>query len=229
MGDALTHPIVAPSFTTDVASCVDAEFVSCLVCSCSSVITGVKPAELFGFSPRGRRFNVSAERLSALAREATTVYAQGLADAPVHLALLGEQRGRQMLLCWRPEALAALLDDDAARAFLRRYELDVSAPEALAHSAASRLRAFYASGRSSGAFPHEVGILLGFPVEDVEGFIAHAGRGELACGKWKVYGDVVLAQRSFARMARAKKRCALLSERGYSVRGLIRDRAATLR
>ena len=37
------------------------------------------------------------------------------------------------------------------------------------------------------AFPHEVGVLLGYPLADVLAFIAHDGRDELACGVWKAY------------------------------------------
>ncbi len=238
MGDALTHAIVAPKYTNSVEACVDAEFVASMVCACSSVITGVKPSELFGFSPRGRRFDVSPESLRALAQEATTVYAQGLADAPVRLTPLGSYRGRQMLLCWRPEALQGLLNDEDSLAFLQEYGFDTHSPEDLVHSAAERLGDFYAGrrmaprdahatgGYAASAFPHEVGVLLGFPVGDVREYISHAGGGELACGNWKVYGDVDKATRSFARIARAKKRCALLSSKGYSVRGLIREHQA---
>ena len=39
------------------------------------------------------------------------------------------------------------------------------------------------------AFPHEVGVLLGYPLADVLAFIAHDGRDELACGVWKAYID----------------------------------------
>ncbi|MDD3895040.1 MAG: DUF3793 family protein [Syntrophomonadaceae bacterium] len=35
--------------------------------------------------------------------------------------------------------------------------------------------------------PHEVGIFLGIPVEDVEGFIKHKGKECLMCRYWKVY------------------------------------------
>jgi hypothetical protein len=39
-------------------------------------------------------------------------------------------------------------------------------------------------------FPHEVGFLLGYPQEDVIGFIENEGRNYKHCGLWKVYGDV---------------------------------------
>jgi hypothetical protein len=37
------------------------------------------------------------------------------------------------------------------------------------------------------ACPHEVGIFLGFPVEDVKGFIDNKGKNYLLARYWKVY------------------------------------------
>lgn len=36
-------------------------------------------------------------------------------------------------------------------------------------------------------FPHEIGIFLGYPLEDVEGFIQNRGQNCKYCGMWKVY------------------------------------------
>lgn len=47
-------------------------------------------------------------------------------------------------------------------------------------------------------FPHEIGLFLGYPPEDVDGFITHREECK-CCGYWKVYGDVEAAQRTFAR------------------------------
>ncbi|WP_242987400.1 DUF3793 family protein [Anaerobacterium chartisolvens] len=36
--------------------------------------------------------------------------------------------------------------------------------------------------------PHEIGVFLGIPVEDIKGFIQHKGEKSLMCSKyWKVY------------------------------------------
>jgi hypothetical protein len=48
-----------------------------------------------------------------------------------------------------------------------------------------------------GAFPHEVGLFLGYPAEDVLGFVEHKGRNYKLCGYWKVYGDVEQAKSCF--------------------------------
>ena len=39
-------------------------------------------------------------------------------------------------------------------------------------------------------FPHEMGVLLGYPIEDVKGFIDNAGKNFLYSGYWKVYANV---------------------------------------
>lgn len=47
-------------------------------------------------------------------------------------------------------------------------------------------------------FPHEIGLFLGYPPEDVEGFMQH--RTDVLCvSTWKVYGNLEAAQRTFAR------------------------------
>lgn len=39
-------------------------------------------------------------------------------------------------------------------------------------------------------FPHEMGIFLGYPPEDVRGYIKNEGNNSLCTGYWKVYEDV---------------------------------------
>ena len=51
-----------------------------------------------------------------------------------------------------------------------------------------------------GDFPHEIGVFLGYPLGDVEGFIANRGRNFTCCGCWKSYGDPDAARRHFAQL-----------------------------
>ena len=48
-------------------------------------------------------------------------------------------------------------------------------------------------------FPHEIGLFLSYPLEDVQGFIDNCGRNYCLCGCWKVYGDPEAAQKCFDR------------------------------
>ena len=45
--------------------------------------------------------------------------------------------------------------------------------------------------------PHEVGLFLSYPPEDVAGFIANNARRCKCAGLWKVYGDEKRARRMF--------------------------------
>ncbi|MCM1133474.1 MAG: DUF3793 family protein [Ruminococcus flavefaciens] len=59
--------------------------------------------------------------------------------------------------------------------------------------------------QDSGQFPHEIGIFLGYPVEDVLGFIENKGENYLLSGYWKVYGDAEQARRTFSNYDKCRK------------------------
>ena len=54
-------------------------------------------------------------------------------------------------------------------------------------------------GDESGEFPHEVGLFLSYPPEDVKGFIDHRANNFKCTGPWKVYGDEGKARSLFAK------------------------------
>ena len=62
------------------------------------------------------------------------------------------------------------------------------------------------SGRlgQGGPFPHEVGLFLGYPPEDVEGFCRNGGRNYKLSGPWKVYGRVEEAKVRFETFRRCR-------------------------
>lgn len=71
-------------------------------------------------------------------------------------------------------------------------------------------------------FPHEIGIFLGYPLEDVKGFIENSGRHFKICGQWKVYSDTKRAEKLFAKYAECSDRfCACLSQ-GQSIEDLVK-------
>lgn len=48
-------------------------------------------------------------------------------------------------------------------------------------------------------FPHEIGLFLGYPPEDVLGFIENEAENFKFVGTWKVYGDEDRARRIFTK------------------------------
>ena len=59
----------------------------------------------------------------------------------------------------------------------------------------------------SEAFPHEIGLFLGYPPEDVMGFVRHKGFNCKFSGCWKVYGDVGRAKTLFGQYAFCRNQC----------------------
>ncbi len=104
------------------------------------------------------------------------------------------------IYCFRPAMVQAALRRPDAQALLRCLGYPPRAP--LSHQLA-RLRR-----RMSGAngFPHEMGVFLGYPPEDVAAYL----RGNQPClltGFWRVYHDAEQAAAQFARMRRCMVRC----------------------
>ncbi len=67
-------------------------------------------------------------------------------------------------------------------------------------------------------FPHEIGIFLGYPLEDVEGFIKNEGRKYLMIGYWKVYSNPSEAKMIFKLYDQAKDRAVREFLAGKSIR-----------
>ena len=110
--------------------------------------------------------------------------------------------GQALLYLYRPAGLRRDLLDAQASALLRRAGYG----DGCARCVARLIRRF----RESGEFPHEVGLFLSYPPEDVKGFIDHRG-GDFKCaGLWKVYGDEEKARSLFAKFKKCTEiYCAL--------------------
>lgn len=99
--------------------------------------------------------------------------------------------GRGLIYLYRPSRLAHDLRQPEAVRILNRCGYRGKTPEQCVAGLAERMR-------RGDAFPHEIGLLLGYPPADVLGFM----ESPAACkcvGCWKVYGDVEAARETFAR------------------------------
>jgi hypothetical protein len=102
-----------------------------------------------------------------------------------------------ILLIYRSDLLMRRISSEDVRDFLlsRGYDCE---PDAAA-SCVERLKSRFKS-----EFPHEIGIFLGYPLEDVRGFIENAGKNSKLSGYWKVYGDEARALEKFDEYKRAE-------------------------
>jgi len=191
-----------------------------LVRSCSCVLAGVKPAAVFSHqlclscgarSCRGRRMTASE-------REVVRAFSQGLSSLGVNLDLVGLRKGRLQLLVWREDLVAQVLNDADSRAFLVSRGFGCSDVGTLMSQLRQALCDFHLGVTS--AYPHEIGLVLGYPLEDVRGFIRHDR--EVARGPWRVYGNVKEARRRFDRLRRSQEAYQRLYEQGMTLGALVR-------
>lgn len=62
-------------------------------------------------------------------------------------------------------------------------------------------------------FPHEIGIFLDYPIEDVKGFIENNGENFKLCGFWKVYDNEEKARKTFSNYKKCRNfLCGKLNE-----------------
>ncbi len=66
-------------------------------------------------------------------------------------------------------------------------------------------------------FPHEIGLFLGYPAEDVKGFICNNGFNCNLCGYWKVYGNTKEALIKFERYDKCRAIYKRLWEEGKEI------------
>ncbi|MBQ9492113.1 MAG: DUF3793 family protein [Oscillibacter sp.] len=153
-------------------------FETALAAYCAPTLAALKPASLFRWSgdPHGPN-------------------AWGLKFKSFGLGLRSLKRcpdGGCLLYLYRARWLRRILSDPDNAAFLRSRgyvpERDVE----------SMLDCLSEKFHAPGAFPHEIGVFLGYPLEDVRGFIENGGQNYTCCGCWKAYGDPEAARKKFA-------------------------------
>lgn len=172
---------------------------------CAPALVGLKPACLI---------SLSAADYPALPRLAAA-YSRRLTERGVRLEVLCQCRRRFLLLVYRPKLLEQCLSSPPVAALLEKAGYPVGGSWAvLLGCLSSRIAA-------EGDFPHELGLFLGYPPEDVVGFMASGGSGCRLCGEWKVYQDVEGARRQFQKFALCRAALCRRLEQGCSLLSLL--------
>lgn len=198
------------------------EFAETLVRRASAVICGAKPVALYSWCVRDAREMWPESVLEAKLGELFEVYRAALRDHGLEIEPLHFSRSRVMTMAYRLRLVEDVLSDPRNRAFLARSGYCVDGAEGLVRSMRLRLLAFYQTrekdactcskaaahgfpASSEQGFPHEMGLLFGYPLEDVRGFISG---GKATCrGAWISYGDVAKSRRRFEALSRIEREC----------------------
>ena len=120
-----------------------------------------------------------------------------LREKGVTLSILRIVQGKALIYVYRADTLEEALRDNSVQQFLKScgyHRFD----------AIGAIETLKARLGGADAFPHEIGIFLGYPLEDVLGFIENGGRNCLTCGCWKVYSNECAALTAFQRYRKCK-------------------------
>lgn len=176
-----------------------------LIRHCAATLLGIKAGSLVSVC-HGQVPGLTGE----LSRYNIQLRAHGLIFVPMYRC-----RSRTLVLVFRPADLARRLDEPEARRILDRagYPVDRSVGGLVAH-----LRRRLAEQQG---FPHEIGLFLDYPTEDVAGFLRDGGAGSKFCGYWKVYGDVDAAKARFASFDACRDRLVRQLQEGKTISTLL--------
>ena len=158
------------------------KFEQTLAFHCAPAMAGIKSADLISWPGDSEGTRAMIENFSVQMKHTGICF-----------RVLCFCRGRSLVLVYRRDRLEQRLAQDEVRSLLKRDGYPVEqGMEAMLDYLAKRML-------ECADFPHEVGLFLGYPVEDVEGFRKNDGRGFKFCGLWKVYSDEERAQECFRR------------------------------
>lgn len=218
-------------------------FESILVRHCAPTLTGIKPGSIFSIHATpcaGAPLNQSQSSKSQ-SSQSTAFIARETAHQKVRqwnarlnstglslrLLLERQETGFLIVYLYRRNQLKQTLFDCACQQFLIENgyqihqiqtlpddDLDILLDDLLAQLA-RRLRT-----RTQSDFPHEIGLFLGYPLQDVIGFIQNHGQNFTCSGFWKSYSDPVEMQARFSCYRSCIQSCVRQFQQGIPIEKL---------
>lgn len=182
---------------------MDRSFEKMLVEQCAPTLAGIKPANLFRVLDCDRE--LLQREVSYWNRELSHygIFVKNIKECP--------ETNSVLVYVYRKKWVEEILSRLEVKKFLKqqRYLLSNTCEQVL-----EQLSYRLCLGRE---FPHEIGIFLGYPLEDVIGFIENKGQNYTCCGFWKTYGDPKEARHRFEGYRTCINKCTKMFDNGIPV------------
>jgi hypothetical protein len=169
-----------------LASACESHIEARFLYAAAPVLRGVKPAVLVPLHSQC----LAAWRLRQSAWQQATV---------LRTFEIQTRREATLLLLYDEAAIAACFWDPATAALLTKHGYPAGHDR---EKMLKRLRERFLECD----IPHEIGVFLGYPAEDVLGFIENEGKNCLCCRYWKVYHNAARAMEMFRQIDEAHSR-----------------------
>jgi hypothetical protein len=158
-----------------------------LIGHCSPTLAGLKSANIVNYI-----FTTKSE----LMRELNLVHKM-LNPKGVSVKLLRIRGDRALIYVYRRARVQDELKKPNVFNFLSEFGYETDRIDDCIEKLASRIT-------SQLDFPHEIGLFLGYPLEDVIGFIENEGQNSRCVGCWKVYCNECEARKLFAKFEKCR-------------------------
>ncbi len=162
----------------------DKQFEKSIIQNCAAMLAGMKIGNLFN-----HRFLTESECKRALDEANAELNRKG-----VYIEVLMHFDDFYLIYVYRRGKLCKYLRSSKARALLLKYGYDMGeGTEGIIEYLRKRIAA-------TSSFPHEIGVFLGYPIDDIRGFVRNHGRNCMRCGIWKVYTNPREAEAYFCKI-----------------------------
>lgn len=172
-----------------------------VVLQCAPLLTGIKLSNLL---------NVRTDQKEEVFRL--------FAGTAVSCRVLYEFDGRMSLLLYREDRMRAHLERSDVRRMLDGFGYAGMGIKETLLLLSIRYQEHMDGLR---AFPHEIGLLLGYPLVDVAGFMENNGERFLYSGYWKVYGNLAETLKVFEQYDRAREYVIHMAGSGRAIREIL--------
>ncbi len=153
-----------------------------LVEHCAPTFAGIKVGNLFSMTIEpGTDLKEELRELNKL------LHKKGLRAIPIRIT-----EDKAFIFLYRPKDLSRALRDPEAQEILKEQGYHPGDAGALLAQLVYKMK-------MNAAFPHEIGLFLGYPPVDVRGFMNNPNSGVKYAGYWKVYGDEEKAKKTFTK------------------------------
>jgi len=149
---------------------------------CSPTLAGLKTGNLFTFYYPNRTAMQDAVR-----KWNRKLHSKGIRVIPLRY-----RDKKALIYLYRPSMLARDIRNQKVSSMLEECGYSLKSGENCIAHLIRRLA-------ENEEFPHEIGLFLGYPPEDVRGFINNKACGFKCVGYWKVYGEKERAEKLFSR------------------------------
>lgn len=145
-------------------------FDELIINHCAPALSGIKIANIFTYQYDSKK---------ELEKEVSS-YNDILSFKNIKVSIIKDNANKAIIYVYNEKELENYLLDDEIFEFLENYGYkSKNIHESIDFL---KIRMQYAE-----SFPHEIGIFLGYPLIDINGFINNYGKNSLYTGYWKVY------------------------------------------